>query len=336
MLTFTLRRAAQALAVVAVAVTVTFALIRLAPGDPVMGTLDDPRVPETVRAHWRHVYGVDQPLLTQYVRFVRGAVHGDLGYSIAHQEPVRAVLARAIPNTLLLMGTALALSFVLGMALGVLQAVRHGSATDRAVSGVTLALYSLPDFWLAQLAILVFATWIPLLPAGGTIDPILHPYLGPVAALLDRARHLVLPALTLTALSAAAVARYQRAALLDIAPDDYLRTARAKGLPERVVILRHALRNAAGPVITLFGLALPAFLGGQVFIEKVFAWPGLGAAAVDAVATRDYAVVVAVAIVGSVLVAIGSFVADILGALVDPRRRLIADTTFDRPVSLRV
>ncbi len=316
--------------------TATFALIHLAPGDPFAGALDDPRVTQAVRDHWRHVYGFDRSLPDQYVRFVAGIARGELGYSIARQEPVRTVLARAIPNTLVLMGIALLLSFGLGIAIGVVQAMRHGSLTDRAIGAITLAGYSLPDFWLAQLAILAFAVWLPLFPAGGVVDPVMHPYLGPLAAALDRARHVVLPALTLTVLSAAAVARYQRSALLDVAHDDYLRTARAKGLSERQVMLRHALRNAAAPVITLFGLALPGFLGGQVFIEKVFAWPGLGALAVDAVATRDYAVVVAVAIVGSVLVAIGSLLADVLAALVDPRRRTGAIARPLPPVPLRV
>ncbi len=316
--------------------TATFALIHLAPGDPLAGTLDDPRVTQAVRDHWRHIYGFDRPLPDQYVRFVAGLAHGELGYSIERQEPVRAVLARAIPNTLVLMGIGLLLSFILGIGLGVVQAMRSGSLTDRAIGAITLAGYSLPDFWLAQLAILAFAVWLPLFPAGGVVDPVMHAYLGPLAAALDRARHVVLPALTLTALSAAAVARYQRSALLDVAHDDYLRTARAKGLSERQVMLRHALRNAAAPVITLFGLALPGFLGGQVFIEKVFAWPGLGALAVDAVATRDYAVVVAVAIVGSVLVAVGSFVADLLAALVDPRRRADAIARPLPSVPLRV
>jgi peptide/nickel transport system permease protein len=319
--TFLLRRAAQALAVIAVAATVTFFLIHLAPGDPIGSALDDPRVSAAVRDHWRTVYGLDRPLLEQYLRFVANAARGRFGYSIAFNEPVGAVLARALPNTLMLAGTALMLSFATGIAVALVQVSRRGSAADRALGAGSLALYSLPDFWLAQVALLVCAYWIPVLPAGGVVDPVMHAYLSPLGAALDRVRHLVLPALTLTALSAAAVARFQRAALLDVAADDYLRTARAKGVAERSVIMRHALRNAALPVITLFGLSLPAFASGTVFVEKVFAWPGLGALAVDAVAARDYAVVVACAVVGSALVAAGSLIADVLYAVADPRLR---------------
>jgi peptide/nickel transport system permease protein len=296
-------------------------LIHLAPGDPVSGTLDDPRVPEAVRQHWRHVYGLDRPIAEQYVRYVVGVARGDFGYSIAHAEPVRAVLARALPNTVLLAGIALFASFAAGIAIGVVQAMRRGSLADHALNVWLLGVYSIPDFWLAQLAILILAYWVPIFPVGGVVDPILHPYLGEVASTIDRLRHLILPALTLAILATAPVARFQRSALLDVSAEDYLRTARAKGLSERSVMLRHALRNALLPIITLFGLALPAFLGGQVFVEKVFSWPGLGAAAVDAVNARDYAVVVACAIVTSALVAVGSATADVLYALADPRVR---------------
>jgi peptide/nickel transport system permease protein len=307
--------------VVAVVTTVTFILIHLAPGDPIGAMFDDPRVPAAARDRLRHLYGLDQSIGLQYLRFVTGAVRGQFGYSFAFGEPVGSVLARAVPNTLLLAGTALIVSFASGVAMAVVQVARHGTLADRSLGAALLVVYSLPDFWLAQLALLAFAYWLPLFPAGGIVDPVMHPYLSAGAAAWDRLHHLVLPVLTLSALSAAGVARFQRVALLDVAADDYLRTARAKGVSERSILWRHALRNAAVPVITLFGLALPAFLGGAVFVEKVFAWPGLGALAVDSVAARDYPVVVACAVVGSILVAAGSFIADVLYAVVDPRLR---------------
>jgi peptide/nickel transport system permease protein len=301
--------------------TATFILIHLAPGDPIGGGLDDPRVPAAVRAHWRAVYGLDQPLTTQFVRYIASAARGQFGYSFAYNEPVSTILARALPRSLALAGTALVLSFVAGVAMALIQVARHGTATDRILGITSLAVYSLPEFWLGQVALLTFAYVLPIFPAGGMVDPVMHPYMGPVAALWDRIDHLILPALTLATLSAAGIARFQRAALLDVAADDYLRTARAKGVPERQVLMRHALRNAALPVITLFGLALPGFLGGTVFIEKVFSWPGIGSLAVDAVTARDYPVVIACAVLGSVLVAGGSFVADVLYAVADPRLR---------------
>jgi peptide/nickel transport system permease protein len=316
-----------------VVTTVTFFLIHLAPGDPLGGALDDPRVSEAVRAHWRHEYGLDRPLLEQYLRFLAGIARGQLGYSIAYQQPVTSVMARAAPNTLVLAGTALVLSFVTGIAIAVFQILRRNRWTDRLLGGVALTLYSVPDFWLAQVALLLFAYWFPLFPAGGVVDPISHPYLGPAAALADRLRHLILPMLTLVALSAAGVARFQRAALLDVARDDYLRTARAKGVPEWSVITRHALRNAVLPVITLFGLSLPGFLSGTVFVEKIFSWPGIGSLAVDSVAARDYPIVVACALLGSVLVAVGSLMADVLSALADPRLRIGGADESERSIS---
>ena len=308
--------------VVAVVATVTFFLIHLAPGDPLGGALDDPRVSEAVRLHWRHVFGLDRPLGEQYLRFLAGIVRGQFGYSITYNEPVGTVIARAFPNTLLLAGSALVVSFVTGIAIALVQIARRSRITDGVLGGTALALYSLPDFWLAQVALLVFAYWLPVFPAGGLVDPVIHPYLGSAAAFGDRVRHLILPMLTLAALSAAGVARFQRAALLGVVADDYLRTARAKGVPEWSVIGRHALRNAVLPVITLFGLSLPGFLSGTVFVEKIFSWPGIGSLAVDAVAARDYPVVVACAVMGSVLVVIGSLMADLLSAMADPRLRM--------------
>jgi peptide/nickel transport system permease protein len=319
---FLVRRIVQAVSVVAVVATVTFFLIHLAPGDPLGGALDDPRVSEAVRLHWRHVFGLDRPLGVQYLRFLAGIARGQFGYSIAYHEPVGTLIARAFPNTLLLAGTALAVSFVAGIAIALVQIAWRSRIIDGALGGSALVLYSLPDFWLAQVALLVFAYWLPVFPAGGLVDPVIHPYLGTAGAIADRVKHLILPMLTLAALSAGGVARFQRAALLGVVTNDYLRTARAKGVPEWQVIGRHALRNAVLPVITLFGLSLPGFLSGAVFVEKIFSWPGIGSLAVDAVAARDYPVVVACAVMGSVLVVTGSLAADLLSAVADPRLRV--------------
>ena len=307
--------------IVLLVATITFVLIHLAPGDPFTATLDNPMVSESVRAQWRAAYGLDRPLPEQYLLYLRNAVRGDFGYSYSLHRPVRDALVSAVPNTLLLMSVALVASFLLGVALGILQAVRAGTRTDRALSAGSLFFYSMPDFWLALMALLVFAYWIPVFPVGGTVDPILHEYLGFWGRVADRLHHLVLPALTLTLLSAAGIARYQRSAMLDVIHEDYIRTARAKGLGERGVVLRHALRNALLPVITLLGLAFPVLLGGAVFVEKVFAWPGMGLLAVNAIATRDYPLVLAAAVIGGVMVALGNLLADLLYAVADPRLR---------------
>jgi len=168
---------------------------------------------------------------------------------------------------------------------------------------------------------LIFAFWWPILPAGGIVHPVLHDYMTPWAAFIDRLQHLVLPVASLTILTMAGVARYQRAAMLEVLPSDYVRTARAKGLTERAVVWRHALRTAFTPMVTLLGLMLPAFLGGTLFIETVFAWPGMGSLAAGAIEGRDYDVVTATVIVGGVLVVIGNLLADLLHMAIDPRIR---------------
>jgi peptide/nickel transport system permease protein len=172
------------------------------------------------------------------------------------------------------------------------------------------------------MALLLFAYWLPIFPAGGIVDATMYEYLGFWGRLWDRLRHLALPALTLTLLTTAAVARYQRSAMLEVAELDFVRTARAKGLPERQVIGRHALRNALLPVITLLGLMLPLIVGGAVFVETVFAWPGMGLLAADAIAARDYPLITATVAVGGVMVAAGSLIADVLYAVADPRVRV--------------
>lgn len=301
--------------------TATFLLLHLAPGDPVGATLGSPLIAPSVRAHWRAVYGLDQPLPVQYVRWLGSVARGDLGFSIPHQQPVRDVLAAAIPNTLLLMGAALVLAFALGIGTGIVQARHHGRALDHALGAGSLVFYSMPDFWLALMMLLVFGYRLHALPVTGMYDPVLHPFLGLWGRSLDLLRHLVLPATTLALLSAAAIARFQRAALLDVAAQDWVRTARAKGVSERRVLLHHVLRNALLPTITLFGLYFPALLGGTVFVETVFSWPGMGMLTVEAIGSRDYPVLTAAMILASALVIVGNLLADALSAAVDPRLR---------------
>ncbi|HET9683671.1 MAG TPA: ABC transporter permease, partial [Gemmatimonadaceae bacterium] len=284
--------------------------------------LDRPGVTEAVREQWRESFGLDKPLGVQYVRWVANAARGELGFSFSYRRPVRDVLADTLPRTMLLGGLALGLSFLLGVLAGVLQAERPGGARDRWLGRLLLLLYSVPDFWLALVALLVFAYRLPLLPAGGIVDPVMYDYLPAGARVVDRLRHLVLPVVTLTLLSAAAIARYQRAALLDVLPSDWMRTALAKGLSWRAAVRRHAVRNALLSTITLAGLWLPALATGAVFIEKVFSWPGMGLATVNAIGARDYPLVTAGVLAISVLVVIGALLADLAVAFADPRVRL--------------
>ena len=315
------QRLVQAAVIVAIVAVITFILIHLAPGDPFSAVMDNPNVSEAVRQTLRVQYGLDRPLPEQFARYVSSLAHGELGWSFSHARPVREVLGSALPNTLLLMGVALVGSFTLGILIALIQVARRGSVTDHALSGISLFLFSMPDFWFVILSLLAFTYWLPIFPVGGAVDLVMHEYMGLGGRIVDRLRHLALPAITLTVLASAAVARYQRAALLDVLPADYIRTARLKGLTERQILRRHALRNALLPIITLIGLSFPALLTGAFFVEKIFAWPGMGYAVVNAIGTRDYPLVVGGVIIGSILVTLGSLIADMLYALADPRLR---------------
>jgi peptide/nickel transport system permease protein len=313
-------RLLQTVVVLFVVASIAFFLIHLAPGDPF--GFEDPRMTEAVAAHLRAQFGYDRPLLEQYGRYLANLARGELGYSHSLHVPVASAIAVTLPRTLALMGIALTLSFTFGILLGAFD-VRHGaSRLGRFTDAATLFVYSLPDFWLSLMLLLALAYWIPVFPPGGMIDVIMHDYMSPGAALLDRLRHVVLPVISLTLLFTALVARYQRVALLEVLPLDFVRTARAKGVSERGIVNRHALRNALLPMITLAGLTLPQLVGGAVFVERVFAWPGMGWMVADAIAQRDYPLVMAAVVVGAVVVSIGSLAADIAYAWADPRVRV--------------
>jgi peptide/nickel transport system permease protein len=312
-------RFGQAIVVLWMVTTLAFVLIHLAPGDPF--GFDASNVTPAVRAQWRAQFGYDRPLTTQYGLWLANLAQGDFGYSTSLHEPVRGAIADALPRTLVLMGVAVVASFALGIGLALFQVRHRGTRRGRWAGHVALFFYSLPDFWLALVLLLAFAYWWPVLPAGHPVDMVMHQYMAPLQALVDRLRHLVLPAATLTLLTTAGVARFQRNELLDVLPLDFVRTARAKGLDDRTVLRRHVLRNALIPTISLFGLALPALLGGSVFVEKVFSWQGMGWLTVNAIGMRDYPLVLAGVMVGTVMVVAGSLIADLAYLAADPRLR---------------
>jgi peptide/nickel transport system permease protein len=219
------------------------------------------------------------------------------------------------------MSTALVVAFALGIALGAWQAHRRGSRFDSLASTVSLTLASIPEYLLALVMMTLFAYKLSLFPTGGMSDPVLWRFMTPVQRLTDVARHLVLPAMTLVLIIGAVVSRYQRAALLDVLPDDFIRTAKAKGVAPRRVLFVHALRNALLPTITLIGLSFPALVGGAVFVETVFSWPGMGRTMVDALSAHDYPLIVGSLVVGSLFVVAGSLVADAAALIADPRTR---------------
>lgn len=321
MLRFVTRRLAQALLIALGVVTLSFILLHAAPGDPFAAAAESPYVSPQIIEQARRNYGLDQPLLAQYLRYLGNLARGDLGVSFSLHRPVGAALLAALPNTLLLAVAALLLDFGLGIAIGTIQAMHANTKLDRTLSILTLTLFSTPVFWLGLVLLLVFSQLLGLFPVGGLRDPVVYPSLSPLGKVLDHLWHLILPALTLGLVSAAGTARYQRAAILEIIRQDFIRAARARGLSEGAVALRHALRNALLPTITLFGLTFPTLLSGSVLVETVFAWPGLGRLTVDAVLSRDYPLVLGAAVLASFTVVLGNLAADVAYRIADPRVR---------------
>jgi peptide/nickel transport system permease protein len=317
-----IRRALQAVLVFAIALTILFFLMRAAPGDPLARAAEDRPLSASALAALRARYGLDQPASAQFVSFVSGLIRGELGVSIEYARPVTALLAERLPATLLLGGSVLILNFTVGLWLGVRQAVRRGRAEDRWLTALSLIGYATPSFWLGLVLAWLVGIKLRLLPAAGMQDPLLSFDADFPTRTADVLRHLVLPALTLSIVSIAATMRYQRAAMLEILSLPFMVTARAKGLTERQVTWRHAWRNALFPVITLFGLWLPILVTGSVFVEAVFAWPGLGSLAAAAVWGRDYPVLMGASLLVAGLVVAGSFLTDVAYAFLDPRVRL--------------
>lgn len=322
MVPWLVRRVIAAFATVFAVLTLAFAAIHLAPGTPFMPRGDRPPLDSATVARLQAQFGLDRPVGQQYTHYLTALAHGELGQSFSQRRPVSAMLADAIPNTIVLTATALAIELLLGLVIGVFQAARVGSKTDVALTHATLFFYSMPTFWLGLVLLLVFGERLHWLPIGGVVDPIGYESSGIAARFIDRCRHLLLPALTLGLVGAAGTARFQRPAMIEALSQDWIRTARAKGISNWRALWHHALRNALLPYITLLGLALPFLLTGAVVVESVFAWPGMGKLAADAIATRDYPVVAATTLLASTLVVTGSLLADLLYAAADPRTRI--------------
>jgi peptide/nickel transport system permease protein len=315
------RRIAQAVVTFAIAVVLMFVLMRLAPGDPIGRLQDDRAMSQAEVARLRDLYDLDQPVWRQFLTFVQGVLQADLGTSIEHGLPVTSMLAARLGPTLLLGGAAILLNFTVGLWLGVRQAVRRGRREDRVLTVLSLAGYATPSFWLGLVLAWLVGIKLGWLPVAGMKNPLLSPGDPWIVRALDIAAHLVLPALTMSIVTIAGTMRYQRSAMLEVLRLPYIWTARAKGLPERAVIWRHAWRNALFPVITLFGLWLPLLVTGSVFVEMVFAWPGLGSLAAHAASSRDYPLVMGASLLAAGVVVTASLLTDIACALLDPRVR---------------
>jgi len=304
--------------------SLTFALLRLAPGDPATFLLP-PGASAADASRLRAHLGLDQPIVVQYARWVRGTLRADLGTSFTDGRPVVQVILDALPVSLALGLASLLLSFLVGTAMGLVQAARRGTLTDYSTTAISVVLIASPAYWLGLGAIACFtylasSLSLPLwmrLPAVGMTTPGVELHGLPHVA--DLLRHSILPVGLLAAIGAAGVARYVRTSALDVMSADWVRTARAKGLPERRVLSRHVVANLRAPLITLFALALPGIVAGSVFIETIFGWPGMGRLMVTAIVARDYPVVLGCAAAYAAVVIVANLTAESLLNWADPR-----------------
>ncbi len=318
-----LGRTAQAGGTFVVAVVLMFFIMRLSPGDPLARIAGDRHLSDVEYQQLQERFGLDQPLTTQFRAFVSGLARGDLGTSISLTPfSVTSLIKARIPASLLLGGTVLLINFTVGILLGVWQAVHRGERLDRWLSVVSLTAYAIPSFWLGLVLAWLFGVHWHVLPVAGMHTLTLAPDTPWLARAADVLRHLVLPATTLSIVTIAATIRYQRTAMIEALGQDYVRSARAKGLSGRQVVWRHAWRNALFPVLTLFGLWLPLFVTGSVFVEAVFGWPGLGYLTYEAISGRDYPLIMGTAILVSASVVVGTWFSDVVHMLLDPRVRL--------------
>jgi len=329
---YVLRRLAIAVPILVAAALLVFLMLHSAGGDPAVAILGS-RADEASLAALRQQMGLDRPLPVQFLDFLGGAARGDLGTSFRSGRPVTEEIWARFPATVELALAAMALGVVAGLAVGTAGALRRGSLLDHLGGAGVLLGVSIPTFWLGLILIVVFGLWLRWLPISGRVDPRIGadpstPFLTISAALhgnwtvaKDAARHLVLPALTLAAWPAAIVARMTRASLIEAMGQDYVRTARSKGLRERATVAVHAGRNAMLPVITAAGLELGGLLGGAVVTETIFAWPGLGQLTVQAIGARDYGMVQGIVLLLAAVFVLLNLLVDVLYAVLDPRIR---------------
>ena len=300
----------------------SFMLMNLAPGDPVMMFVDTEKgVPTAAElARVRALLGLDQPVHIRYILWLKNLVTGNLGYSMFSRQPVLFEIQARIGTTILLSSLSMVISALIGMYVGIICALNQYKILDYVLSVLAFIGLSLPSFWLAMMLILLFTNKLGWLPSVGLIDVNLQNP-GVFVDLIDRGRHLILPVIAMSLSSIGSWARFQRAAFLEVQKQDYIRTARSKGLSEKKITYRHALRNAALPIITILGMSLPNLIGGAFLIESIFGLPGMGRLGLNAISNRDYPVIMAVTLFSSILVLIGTFIADVTYALVDPRIR---------------
>ncbi|MHB8556349.1 MAG: ABC transporter permease [Candidatus Dormibacteria bacterium] len=314
MIGYMVRRIGQAIIVLIGVTIITFILLHLLPGSPVRAILG-PRASALNVQQLTDQLGLNKPLYVQYFIWVSNLLHGNLGFSYKLDQPVASLLAQRIPKTLFLVGTSLILAVLLAVPLGMLQAVRRNRPDDYVLTGLSFIFYSMPTFWLGLLLIALFSATLGWFPSEAPQDQL---------SVFSQLNGMVLPVATLTLVTLAFFSRYTRSSMLEQTIQDYVRTARAKGVSRRAVLFRHVLRNALIPVITLIGLSLGSVLGGAVVTEDVFNYPGMGLLFFQAAVSDDFPVLLGVTVVVALATVLGNLIADILYAVTDPRIRYVS------------
>ncbi|CAI8848857.1 MULTISPECIES: ABC transporter permease [Bacillus] len=317
MKTYIIRRFLQMIPTLLGTSIIIFFLFALLPGDYVDS---NPKLTPERAQELRELYGLNKPIIERYFHWLGNALHGDFGFSLQYQEPVTSLLNKFIWNTFIVAVAALFFTWIIALIVGVVSATKQHSWFDGLVTIGVFAAMSFPSFFIGLFLIKVFAVDLNILPIGGMID--IGSNSTGFAYILEVLRHMVLPVFILTLLGVGSLTRYFRTGMLEVVRQDYIRTARAKGLKERVVIYKHALKNAILPAITLLAFELPGLFSGAIIIEQIFNWPGIGSIQLEALSFRDYTVLMAFTMFLSCLTIIANFLADIVYAIVDPRIRL--------------
>ena len=292
---------------------ISFAIIKAAPGGPTSLLIDPGLKPED-RIKFEKKYGLNDPFYVQYGKWLGNMLKGDFGTSLIRRGvPVSKMIMNRLPNTLLLIGASTLIAFLIAVPLGIFSSMRPYTKLDYTITVGSFLGVATPSFWLGLMMIMLFGVKLGWFPTGGVAT------LNAPFSVWDRLHHLVMPAIVLATADMAALTRYTRSSMLDVLQQDYIRTAKSKGLNERTVVLKHGLRNGLIPIITLFGLMLPSFIGGAAITEAVFSWPGIGRLFIESAFARDYPVIMALTVISATLVVIGNLIADILYAIFDPR-----------------
>ena len=312
---YVLRRLIQAIPLLLGITVISFAMLKVTPGGPLAAYEGNPDFSFADQQRLEHALGLDQPVPVQYVQWLGRLLTGDWGYSFATSQPVLSMIGQRLPNTLWLMSTVFLVTLLIALPIGVMTAVKQYSWFDHIATGATFAAFSMPPFWLGLLLIITFGLTLRLLPLGGMLSPAAPFTIG------DLARHLILPVATISLVQVGVYVRFLRASMLETTSQDYMRTARSKGLGEAHVIARHALKNAAIPFVTIAALDVPELFAGALVTETIFGWPGMGRLFFDSALRSDYPVLMGILVISATVVIVANLVADVIYGVLDPRIR---------------